>query len=359
MYRRRGFTLVELLVVITIIGMLVALLLPAVQSAREAGRRATCLNNQHNLALAMLNFESIHRKFPAYNGTVPYVDAETSTTINDQTAQVSWVVQLFPYLDRNDLWTIWSDGDPYYDSDSNGIEDGLVYFKLLVCPSDMPEQISAGNTPLAYVVNTGLPDLVGDNLATDVRLGLTDASGNPIDGEAQYVNDAGTPTSGLQVRPHNGVFFYRRQNQGLSVSLDYVSAHDGAPQTILLAERLDEDSPLVNPPQDKKWGENPELWGTPERSESFWGACWEYAADDTEMASKRMSDHISSYHGGGSVVSFCDGHQQFVRDDIQYRVYQHLMTPWSQQAYAQAASELSGSGSYDGNVAGVLDEADF
>ena len=66
---RRGFTLIELLVVITIIGMLVALLLPAVQAAREAGRRAVCMNNQKQLGVAMLNFES-YRGFPGYVNTV-------------------------------------------------------------------------------------------------------------------------------------------------------------------------------------------------------------------------------------------------------------------------------------------------
>src|SRR3977135_4188548 len=64
LHRRRGFTLVELLVVIAIIGILVALLLPAIQAAREAGRRSQCANNLKQIGLAILNFESSRKSYP-------------------------------------------------------------------------------------------------------------------------------------------------------------------------------------------------------------------------------------------------------------------------------------------------------
>jgi prepilin-type N-terminal cleavage/methylation domain-containing protein len=63
--RRRGFTLVELLLVVAIIGVLVALLLPAVQAAREAARRAQCANNLRQIAIAVHNFHGTHGRFPA------------------------------------------------------------------------------------------------------------------------------------------------------------------------------------------------------------------------------------------------------------------------------------------------------
>ena len=69
--RVRGFTLVELLVVIAIIGILVALLLPAIQAAREAARRSSCMNNLRQMGLAMLNYESSYKVFPPSDVLVP------------------------------------------------------------------------------------------------------------------------------------------------------------------------------------------------------------------------------------------------------------------------------------------------
>jgi prepilin-type N-terminal cleavage/methylation domain-containing protein/prepilin-type processing-associated H-X9-DG protein len=96
---RSAFTLVELLVVIAIIGVLVALLLPAVQSAREAARRASCANHLNQLILAVHNYEMAHRVYPP--GTIdakgPIVNAPIGYHHN-------WIIQILPYFEEQNLW---------------------------------------------------------------------------------------------------------------------------------------------------------------------------------------------------------------------------------------------------------------
>ena len=100
--RRGGFTLVELLVVIAIIGILVALLLPAIQAAREAARRVSCQNNIKNLALAVLNYESQNKALP------PAVEVDSTTgeiwgSSSQLDLYLSWIVHIFPQLEEQAL----------------------------------------------------------------------------------------------------------------------------------------------------------------------------------------------------------------------------------------------------------------
>src|SRR5687767_4552374 len=92
---RRGFTLVELLVVIAIIGALVALLLPAVQAAREAARRTQCNNNLKQIGLSIHNFEGVYGVFPP-----AAVRIEPDTWMHSAT----WWVHIFPYVEQNNAF---------------------------------------------------------------------------------------------------------------------------------------------------------------------------------------------------------------------------------------------------------------
>src|SRR4051795_11487074 len=98
-HRRAAFTLVELLVVIAIIGILVALLLPAIQAAREAARRTSCVNNEVQLALAIHNYEFHFETLP------PGVTNPTGPIRSEpQGNHVSWIVRILPYMEEQTLF---------------------------------------------------------------------------------------------------------------------------------------------------------------------------------------------------------------------------------------------------------------
>jgi prepilin-type N-terminal cleavage/methylation domain-containing protein/prepilin-type processing-associated H-X9-DG protein len=121
--RRTAFTLVELLVVIAIIGVLVALLLPAVQAAREAARRSQCQNNLKQIGLALHNHLDARKVFPAGSGYLQKKPVHT------------WIVSLFPYFEQQSVFARY-DFKKYADQEPNLSLAKTATFPTLVCPSD-------------------------------------------------------------------------------------------------------------------------------------------------------------------------------------------------------------------------------
>ncbi len=146
---KRGFTLVELLVVIAIIGVLVALLLPAVQAAREAARRMSCANNMRQLALAMHNYESANKKFP------PQIMLGKD--------QQLWSAQarILPYLEQGNLFAGIDFKQAYGNVLLNGQRLASLRVPTLLCPSEMRDEIrfedgNPSHYPLNYGINCGV-----------------------------------------------------------------------------------------------------------------------------------------------------------------------------------------------------------
>jgi prepilin-type N-terminal cleavage/methylation domain-containing protein len=127
-YRRRcAFTLIELLVVIAIIGILIALLLPAIQKVREAANKAKCQNNLMQLALACLNFEGVYAAYPRGN-------ALNSSSFSNGDNRASWVFMTLPYIEQGNLYKQARDADTLTNAVNRGIlPQPLPYSR---CPSD-------------------------------------------------------------------------------------------------------------------------------------------------------------------------------------------------------------------------------
>jgi prepilin-type N-terminal cleavage/methylation domain-containing protein len=162
-----GFTLVELLVVIAIIGVLVALLLPAVQAAREAARRSQCANNMKNIGLALLNHADVKKRLPAAAA------AHKAIPFGSRAKGATWVLEILPFIEQQALYNQFdktisvtmSDRAP---PDTNGPLLG-VSLPFLVCPSDNPSAyggVGGGVFEAGVKCDNGTS---GVNNRTDVR----------------------------------------------------------------------------------------------------------------------------------------------------------------------------------------------
>ena len=127
---RTAFTLVELLVVIAIIGSLIAVLLPAVQAAREAGRRIQCANNIRQLALATLGYESANRTLPPSG----LMKVSSKGVVDPRSGKMfSWIVFILPYIEETAIFNRFDFSKSVFDQSDDLLSTPLM---PLLCPSD-------------------------------------------------------------------------------------------------------------------------------------------------------------------------------------------------------------------------------
>ncbi len=313
---RRGFTLVELLVVIAIIGVLVGLLLPAIQAARERARQATCLNNQKQLALAMFNMatKGTNGAYPAWASNMKLAKPTGAAAgVKNPTLAVPWTVKMLPEVEQGTLYEQIQANDGSFDPTAP------PRIEVFLCPSDAGTNPKIGT--LTYVVNSGMPDAASldAGMASDLKA--------------------------------NGVCHDQRADRaGPSVKMSDIK--DGTGTTFLLSENVNKDpqvggatstwlGKLQNDPYNlnSDMSSNPEqrfgmVWPLPQMSQApgplpvndFEPINKDTLGGNYSAAGTRFA-RPSSEHPDVFVAAFCQGNAREIRADIEFKVYQQLMTP--------------------------------
>lgn len=295
----RGFTLVELLVVVAIIGMLLALLIPAVVSATNSARALQCRNRLKQLALATASYEARGGGYPGYVNSI-------ELAIGNERA-VSWALELMPGLERSNLLEQWQRADV------SAADLPRPFLEFLACPSDPP--LNRVQAWTSYAVNAGHAD--------------------------HDVPGCGVFHSHFPRRDAN--YRFRKKFRHAVTTLDTVSSGDGASQTILLSENIQAttwDSPAFvetvhRTSDDNIHNDIPDKKGVP-HNVIVWHDTLE-PSDAMILNGKPASDiehtrpsadvaRPSSFHRGGANVAFCDGRVQFLNESITYNVYARLLS---------------------------------
>ena len=264
--RKSAFTLVELLVVIAIIGILIALLLPAIQAAREAARRTSCLNNVTQLGLAVHNYEFHFEALPSG------VTNPTGPIRNEpQGNHTSWIVLILPYMEENVLHRRFDQSAGAY-SPANAVVRG-VQIAILGCPSERAAMIS-----------------------DEANVAHSSYAGCHHDVEAAIDAD------------NHGLLF-------LNSKVRYNEIDDGSSKTILVGEKL------VNE-QGLGWvsGTRETLRNTSAIEQ--WQPQFPPALDlgdgepQQEQPESLFVGGFGSYHPGGVIIGLADGSTRFITETI-------------------------------------------
>jgi prepilin-type N-terminal cleavage/methylation domain-containing protein len=311
--RLRAFTLVELLVVIAIIGILMSMILPAVQSARESGRRTQCMNNTKQIATACHTYHATYNSFPPGYGTLPLNGYGTgvaqSTWLQKDYQEWPWLAWLFPYIDetasaRYINWK-WNPGGAGSGYPPENLQIVTGKYPVYQCPSD-------------------------DSVKTNWNEGNACAGGGWSalgHSRASYAGNFGQGQLEAANRKQ-GVFRY---NYGLRTA----KIHDGTAKTLLTSEIIpggncsirgtvsyDEGPVFMQDYQPNDLTPDAVRWC--DATDRYTGRA---PCADT-LSQLNMVLHTSrSMHPTGVVTSFCDGTVRFITDDISLSTWRALGTP--------------------------------